>query len=92
VPSVPPNLPGGRAVAWSSAAVLRWMRERVAASGGDPADIPDEPASLWRVDVVEDRTGLSRATIYRMATAGEFPRPVRLSVRPAERSPAPEAA
>lgn len=28
----------------------------------------------------------SRATVYRMAGAGEFPRPIRLSVRPMERA------
>lgn len=28
---------------------------------------------------VEDLTGLSRSTIYRLMTIGEFPRPVRLT-------------
>lgn len=91
MPSVPPNLPGGRAVAWLSTAVIAWLRDRVVASGGDPAVIPDEPAAMWRIPEVERRTGLSRATVYRMAGAGEFPRPIRLSVRPSERG-APEAA
>lgn len=81
MPSVPPNLPGGRAVAWPSTAVLAWLRNRVAASGGDPAVIPDEPTAMWRIPEVERRTGLSRATVYRMAGAGEFPKPIRLSVR-----------
>lgn len=69
-------------------AVIGWLRERVAASGGDPSVIPDEPAAMFRIPEVERRTGLSRATIYRMASAGEFPRPIRLSVRPAERGEA----
>jgi predicted DNA-binding transcriptional regulator AlpA len=90
VPQVPPHLPGGRAVAWPSTAVIAWLRDRVVASGGDPAVIPDEPAAMWRIPEVERRTGLSRASVYRMAGAGEFPKPVRLSVRPLER--APEAA
>lgn len=92
MPSVPPYLPGGRAVAWASTAVIRWMRARVIASGGNSSDIPDEPASLWRADVVEQRTGLSRPTLYRMAARNEFPKPIRLSVRPAERASTPEAA
>jgi predicted DNA-binding transcriptional regulator AlpA len=88
VPSVPPHLPGGRAVAWPSTAVIAWIRDRVVASGGDPAVIPDEPPAMWRIPEVERRTGLSRATVYRMAGAGEFPRPIRLSVRPMERAQA----
>lgn len=92
MPSIPPHLPGGRAVAWASAAVIRWMRDRVIASGGNPSDIPNEPASLWRADIVSQRTGLSRASLYRMAAAGEFPRPIRLSVRPPDHASTPEAA
>ena len=90
MPAVPPHLPGGRAVAWPSAAIIAWLRDRVVASGGDPAVIPDEPSAMWRLPEVERRTGLSRATLYRMAATGEFPRPIRLSVRAAEC--APEAA
>lgn len=78
MPVPPDDVHGGRAVGWPNAAVIRWMRERVVASGGDPSDIPDEPAALWRVATVGERTGLSRPTIYRMASAGEFPRPVKL--------------
>ena len=85
--SVPPLLSGGRAVAWPSGSVIAWLRARVVASGGDAAVIPNEPTAMWRIPEVERRTGLSRATVYRMAAAGEFPKPVRLSVRSAERSP-----
>lgn len=88
MPNVPTKLPDGRAVAWPSTSVIRWMRARIVASGGDPNDIPDEPGALWRLDTVAARTGLSRATLYRMAARGEFPAPVRLSARSGERWPA----
>jgi predicted DNA-binding transcriptional regulator AlpA len=55
------------------------MRARIEASGGDPALIPDEPAALWRLRIVMERTGLARPTLYRLAAAGQFPKPVRLS-------------
>lgn len=86
MPQVPPHLPGGRASGWLSGAVLGWMRQRIADSGGDPTAIHDEPSALWRVSTVEARTGLSRATIYRLAAAGEFPKPIRLAMRPTERA------
>jgi prophage regulatory protein len=34
---------------------------------------------LLRLRAVEDWTGLSRAVIYRMMKAGEFPRPIQLT-------------
>lgn len=92
MPAVPPHLPGGRAVAWISTEVIHWLRARVRASGGDPTAIPDEPSAMWRIPEVERRTGLSRATVYRMVAAGEFPNAIRLSVRPAERSDSAHAA
>ena len=72
-------IPINRAVAWPSTAVIAWMRARIAASGGDPTLIPDEPPSLWRLRTVMQRTGLARPTLYRLAAQGQFPRPVRLS-------------
>lgn len=36
---------------------------------------------LLRLPAVIDRVGLQRDTIYRMARAGTFPRPVKLSAR-----------
>ena len=71
--------PPSRAVAWPSTVVLRWMRERIVAAGGDPAVIPDEPACMWRLREVVRRTGYSRSTLYRLADAGKFPRPVALT-------------
>ncbi len=73
------TIPLNRAVAWASTAVIAWMRDRITASGGDPALIPDEPASFWRLRVVMQRTGLARPTLYRLAAQGQFPKPVRLS-------------
>jgi prophage regulatory protein len=34
---------------------------------------------MWRRGTVEKKIGLSRGTIYNMMTAGEFPRPFKLS-------------
>lgn len=72
-------VPLNRAVAWPSIAVTHWIRERIAASGGDPSLVPDEPIALWRLRTVMARTGLSRPTLYRLAAQGQFPKPVRLS-------------
>jgi predicted DNA-binding transcriptional regulator AlpA len=77
---------------WPSAAVLNWMRARIAAAGGDPQQIPDEPFRFWRLPEVERRTGLDRSTIYRGASAGTFPRPVPISPGRAPAAPQPEAA
>lgn len=41
----------------------------------------DKPESLMRMIEVSRRTGLSRATIYRLIAAGDFPRQVKLSQR-----------
>lgn len=37
------------------------------------------PEKHLRRSTVEDLTGLSRSTIYRLMHAGEFPRPVKLT-------------
>jgi predicted DNA-binding transcriptional regulator AlpA len=79
MPSVPPFAPSGRAVGWPSTRVIAWLKERLAAAGGDPSDIPDEPFAMWRLPEVERRTGYKRPSIYRMAARGEFPRPIPLS-------------
>jgi predicted DNA-binding transcriptional regulator AlpA len=67
------------ATAWHNSAVLAWMRDKLAASGGDPTTIPDEPPAFWRLQEVERRIGLRRATLYRMAAQGIFPRPISIS-------------
>jgi len=38
-------------------------------------------AKILRRHDVQDRTGLSRSTIYAMMTTGAFPRPMRLGLR-----------
>jgi predicted DNA-binding transcriptional regulator AlpA len=54
------------------------MRERVAAGGGDPTDIPDEPVRFWRLPEVIERTSMGRTTIWRRVRDGQFPKPVTL--------------
>ena len=41
----------------------------------------DTPDRILRLDTVLDRTGLSRATLYRKVQAGTFPRQVKIAVR-----------
>jgi predicted DNA-binding transcriptional regulator AlpA len=75
-----------RAVRWLSPAVLRWLRDRVAAAGGDPADVPDVPFRMLPLSEVKKLTGLSTSTLYRMQAAGEFPKAIpvdRASIRAA---------
>jgi predicted DNA-binding transcriptional regulator AlpA len=72
------NPPVPRAVAWVSSEIIAWMRSRVAASGGDPSCIPDEPVSFLRLREVVKRTGMARATIYRRVADGQFPKPLTL--------------
>lgn len=43
-----------------------------------PADIPER---ILRLNAVLDRTGLSRATLYRKINDGTFPRQLKLSTR-----------
>jgi predicted DNA-binding transcriptional regulator AlpA len=53
------------------------MRERVDAAGGDPDDIPEiSPPRFLRAPEVRELTGLCTSTLYRMMSAGEFPRPI----------------
>jgi prophage regulatory protein len=46
-----------------------------------PAIQANEPSMLLRIGAVVRTTGLGRSTIYRLITSGDFPAPVRLSVR-----------
>lgn len=41
----------------------------------------DAPDRILRLNTVLDRTGLSRATLYRKIQDGTFPRQVRIAVR-----------
>ena len=67
-----------RVVAWTSNAILKWQRERVAEAGGDPTSIKDEPFRFMRLPEVIDRTGLARSTIYRRMASQTFPRQIPL--------------
>jgi prophage regulatory protein len=42
---------------------------------------PDAPDRILRLNTVLDRTGLSRATLYRKIQCGTFPRQIKLSTR-----------
>lgn len=52
----------------------------IPASPADPASPPSPPDQvvLIRMKEVQRRTGLARATIYRLMKLGTFPKPVRL--------------
>lgn len=65
-----------RAVGWASTAIAQWQRNQLAACGGNPADVPDEPFHFLRLPAVERRSGLTRSTIYRRIEDGTFPAPV----------------
>ncbi|WP_371422535.1 helix-turn-helix transcriptional regulator [Tardiphaga sp.] len=43
--------------------------------------ITDSPDRILRLNTVLDRTGLSRATLYRKIEAGTFPRQIRIAAR-----------
>jgi predicted DNA-binding transcriptional regulator AlpA len=67
-----------RAVAWASTDITRWMREQIAAAGGDPSSVPDEEFRFIRLRELKRRVGLGHSSIYRKIAAGEFPRSVTL--------------
>ena len=72
-----------KAVAIPSPAVEQWMRDRIAASGGDPAIVPTMDFCLLRPRRVLELTGLSRSVFYCLVAAGVFPKPVRIDRQPA---------
>jgi len=78
VPSNPVRVRPGRAVAWPSPLIIKWLRDQIAAAGADPAMVPDEPFRFRRLPEVEDITGLSKSSIYRKVDEGTFPAPVTL--------------
>ncbi|MBP2274705.1 MULTISPECIES: helix-turn-helix transcriptional regulator [Sphingomonas] len=41
----------------------------------------DTPDRILRLNTVLDRTGLSRATLYRKVQAGTFPKQIRIAAR-----------
>jgi predicted DNA-binding transcriptional regulator AlpA len=65
-----------RAVRWPSPRVEAWLKDRIKADGGDPEEVPSTPFRLLPLATVREMTGLSTSTIYRMMSAGEFPRAV----------------
>lgn len=42
---------------------------------------PEAPERILRINTVLDRTGLSRATLYRKINDGTFPKQIKLSTR-----------
>jgi Prophage CP4-57 regulatory protein (AlpA) len=73
-----------RAVAIPSPAVVKWMKDRVQAAGGDPAIVPDMEFCLLRPRRVRELTGLSLSTYYRLINDGVFPKPIRIDRQPSE--------
>jgi predicted DNA-binding transcriptional regulator AlpA len=69
-----------RAVGWPSPLIESWLRERIAATGGDPTIVPQEEFRFLRMEECERRTGLARSSIYRRIQQGTFPAPVPLGV------------
>lgn len=43
--------------------------------------MPEPPERILRINAVLDRTGLSRATLYRKIADGSFPKQIKLSTR-----------
>ena len=43
--------------------------------------MPDTPNRILRIKAVLERTGLSRATMYRKMQSGSFPKNIRISTR-----------
>lgn len=75
----PPSV-SHRTSAWLSSAVYAWVRERIAAAGGDPTQIPEEQfPRLMRLPEVVRVCGVSQASIYAWGKEGKFPRPIPLS-------------
>jgi len=75
-----------RAVRWPSPRVEEWLRQRIKAAGGDPAEVPTAPFRLLPLSAVMEITGLKQTLIYKLMKDGNFPRPVpvdRASVRAA---------
>jgi predicted DNA-binding transcriptional regulator AlpA len=65
-----------RAVGWASSDVNRWLRERLAANGSDPGQVPpDSEFRYLRLPDVERVVGVKRATLYAWVADGRFPRP-----------------
>lgn len=86
-PHPKPPIGAPRASAWLSSNVYQWMRDRIAAAGGDPTLIPEERSPrLMRLPEVTRICGISTATVYTWAKAGRFPRPIPLDT-PVSRAP-----
>jgi prophage regulatory protein len=51
------------------------------AASGDTAVTDNAPDRILRLNAVLDRTGLSRATLYRKIQDGTFPRQLRIATR-----------
>lgn len=87
-----PSPKPARAVAWTSPSITRWLRDRVTAAGGNPADVPDEEFRFLRLPEVRRRVGLSTSSIYRKVLEGVFPPPIPLGERSSENTAPVEAA
>jgi predicted DNA-binding transcriptional regulator AlpA len=82
-PNATPPKVAHRMSAWLSSAVYAWVRDRIVAAGGDPSQIPEEnfPRFL-RLPEVMRITGLKMTSVYGLAKANKFPKPIPLDARP----------
>jgi predicted DNA-binding transcriptional regulator AlpA len=69
-----------RAVRWPSPRVEDWLRDRIKAAGGDPAEVPTAPFRFLPLSAVMEMTGLKNSSIYRMMKNGKFPKAVPVDI------------
>lgn len=50
-------------------------------SSGNPNGTLSPPIQVLKIQAVLKRTGLGRDSVYRLARAGKFPRPIKISER-----------
>lgn len=71
----------GRGQEWSQHRYTKLMTSMGIPSGTEMTQSHKPTPTLERLTQVKARTGLSRSEIYRRIAMGEFPRPIKLSVR-----------
>jgi predicted DNA-binding transcriptional regulator AlpA len=71
-----------RSVAWRSTSISKFQRERLAAAGLDPKEVPDDQEFRFlRLPEVMRLLGLPRSSVYRAVSDGLLEPPVPLGSR-----------